>query len=142
MLVVCVYLGLVCTLYMTGVVWFAQLVHYPLLDRGDPAQFTPFARAYRRRTLWVVTPALAGEVGTAILLMWLWPSLQSAAGLVTLTAVWVSTVFWVIPAHLKLRLGYDRDVHRSLLRRNLPRSLLWTLRSVVMIWTTITLRGF
>jgi len=28
-----------------------------------------------------------------------------------------------------------------LLRRNLLRSLLWTLRSVVMIWTTITLRG-
>jgi hypothetical protein len=138
---VCVYLGLVCTLYMTGVVWFAQLVHYPLLDRGDLAQFTAFARAYRRRTLWVVTPALAGEVGTAILLMWLSPSLQSAAGLVTLTAVWVSTVFWVIPAHLKLRHGYDREWHRRLVRRNLPRSLLWTLRSVVMIWTTVTWRG-
>ena len=29
------YLGLAGTLYMTGVVWFAQLVHYPLLDRGN-----------------------------------------------------------------------------------------------------------
>jgi hypothetical protein len=138
MLAACVYSGLACTLYMTGIVWFAQLVHYPLLGRGDLAQFTAFARAYRRRTLWVVTPALAGEISTALLLMWLWPSLQSACGLATLAAIWVSTVFWVIPAHLRLGHGYDRETHQSLVRRNFPRSLFWTLRSLVMIWTAIT----
>jgi hypothetical protein len=139
MLGVCGYLGLGCALYMTGVVWFAQLVHYPLLDRGNPADFPAFARAYQRRTLWVVTPGLVGEIASAVLLMWLWPSPQSIAGLAALTAVWVSTCFWVIPAHLKLKRGYDREVHQSLVRRNLPRALFWTLRSMVMTWTVVTL---
>lgn len=139
MLEVCAYLGLACSLYMTGVVWFAQLVHYPYLDRGDPSGFAAFARDYQWRTLWVVTPALAGEIGTAILLVWLWPSLQSVLGLATLSAVWISTSFWVIPAQLKLKRGYDRETHLSLVRRNLPRAVLWTLRSLVMIWTAVTL---
>ncbi len=139
MLDVCGYLGLGCALYLTGVVWFAQLVHYPLLDRGNSADFPAFAHAYQRRTLWVVTPGLIGEIASAVLLMWLWPSPQSFAGLAALTAVWVSTGFWVIPAHLKLKRGYDRQVHQCLVRRNLPRALLWTLRSLVMLWTVVTL---
>ena len=55
------YIGLASTLYMTGIVWFAQIVHYPLLGRNKGDSFTEFAREYQRRTLWVVTPGLAGE---------------------------------------------------------------------------------
>jgi hypothetical protein len=137
MLDVCVYVGLVSTLYMTGIVWFAQLVHYPMIDRGDPATFQAFARDYQRRTLWVVTPALAGEIGSAILLLGLWPSVQSVVGTATLAAIWVPTAFWIIPAHLKLKRGYDRELHLRLVRSNLVRSFLWTLRAAAMIWAAV-----
>jgi hypothetical protein len=139
MVIVCCYWGLACAWYMTGVVWFAQLVHYPLLDRGDASAFTAFARDYQRRTVWVLTPALVGEIASTIALSWLWPSPQTLAGLATLAAIWVSTCVWLIPAHLKLKQGYDREVHRRLVQSNLLRALLWTLRSIIMIWTTITL---
>jgi hypothetical protein len=133
------YVGLVSSVYMTGVVWFAQLVHYPLLDRGDPALFATFARDYQRRTLWVVAPALAGEIASALLLVFVWPSLQTFAGLGSLAAVWVSTAFFVIPLHLRLKPGYDRDTHVRLVSRNWPRSFLWTLRAIVTIWTVATM---
>ena len=139
MAIVCCYLGLACAWYMTGVVWFAQLVHYPLLDRGDVAAFATFARDYQRRTLWALTPALVGEVASTLLLAWLWPSPQSLSGLATLAAVWLTTCIWLIPAHLKLKQGYDREVHRRLVQSNLPRALLWTLRATIMIWTAVTL---
>src|SRR4051812_1889674 len=98
MVVVACYLGLACAWYMTGVVWFAQLVHYPLLDRGDAAAFAEFAGAYQRRTLWALTPALVGEIAGAIGLAWLWPSAQSFAGLACLAAIWAWTCVWLIPA--------------------------------------------
>jgi hypothetical protein len=139
MAIVCCYLALACAWYMTGVVWFAQLVHYPLLDRGDASAFTTFARDYQRRTLWALTPALAGEIAGTVALAWLWPSAQSLTGLATLAAIWVSTCVWLIPAHIKLKQGYDRAAHRRLMRSNLPRAFLWTLRSLIMIWTTATL---
>ena len=139
MLEICSYVGLISSVYMTGVVWFAQLVHYPYLHRGDPEGFTRYASDYQRRTLWVVAPALVSEICSAILLIWLWPSLQSLAGLGTLIAVWVPTAFWIIPAHLKLKRGYERTLQDRLVRWNLPRALLWTLRAAVMIWAVVTL---
>lgn len=135
----CGYLGLTCSCYMTGIVWFAQVVHYPLLDRGLRDNFPEFAREYQSRTTWVVLPGLVGELISTACLLWLWPSLPTIVGATSLAAVWISTYFWLIPAHQRLKRGFDAAVHRSLVRRNLPRALLWTLRSGVMVWTVLTM---
>ncbi|MEE3371032.1 MAG: hypothetical protein VX346_16980 [Planctomycetota bacterium] len=137
-LILC-YLGLASTLYMTGVVWFAQLVHYPLLGRNTDESFADFAREYQRRTLWVVTPGLAGELASAILLVIIAPQLTSWLGLLLLAAIWLMTVRFQIPQHLALKRGYSAKIHRYLVQGNLVRSLLWTIRAGVMIWTTIAL---
>ena len=133
------YLGLAGTLYMTGVVWFAQLVHYPLLDRGNAEDYLAFAVAYQRRTLWVVVPGLSCEILGTLGLLWYWPSLQAWTGLGVLLAIWTVTCAVLIPEHLLLKQRYSSEDHRVLVRYNLPRSLLWTLRSAVMIWTAVTL---
>ena len=133
------YLGLAGTLYMTGVVWFAQLVHYPLLDRGRSEDYRAFVLAYQRQTLWVVTPALSCEIVGTLALVWFWPSLQSWVGLGLLVAIWTLTCALLIPKHLLLKQRYSRDDHLALVRYNLPRSFMWTSRSAVMIWTALTL---
>jgi hypothetical protein len=133
------YLGLAGTLYMTGVVWFAQLVHYPLLDRGRSEGYLAFALAYQRRTMWVVIPGLSCEIVGTLGLVWFWPSLQSWVGLGLLVAIWTLTCAVLIPKHLLLKQRYSRDDHLALVRYNLPRSFLWTSRSAVLIWTALTL---
>ena len=133
------YLGLASTLYMTGIVWFAQIVHYPLLGRNTVDSFADFAREYQRRTLWVVSPGLAGELVSAILLVIVAPQAISWLGLLLLFAIWLITLRFQIPQHLELKRGYSEKTHRQLIQGNLVRSLLWTVRSGVMIWTTITL---
>lgn len=133
------YLGLTGTLYMTGVVWFAQLVHYPLLDRGTAEDYPAFVVAYQRRTLWVVVPGLTCEILGTLGLVWSWPSLQAWVGLGLLLAIWALTCTILIPRHLLLKRRYSSEDHRVLVRYNLPRSLLWTLRAGVMIWTALTL---
>ena len=133
------YLGLAGTLYMTGIAWFVQLVHYPLLDRNASDDFATFARTYQRRTLWVVVPGLAAELITAPVLIWLWPSLQSWLGLILLASIWTLTISCLIPNHLALKQGYSEKRHAALVRFNFARSLLWTLRSLTMLWTCVSL---
>lgn len=132
------YIGLVASVYMTGVVWFAQLVHYPLLDRR--ADFFQFAAEYQRRTLWVVVPGLILEVASTLGLVIFYPSVQASVGFVVLGGVWALTLCFQIPQHLKLKKhGYDEQIHRNLVRFNLPRAILWTIRSAVMVWTTLSI---
>lgn len=133
------YLGLFSTVYMTGVVWFAQCVHYPLLDRGDAETFPAFAAEYQRRTSWVVFPVLAVEIFSAVALLVMWPSAQTWIGFALLVGIWGLTVCFQIPQHLSLKKGYDQVTHRALVRMNLPRAILWTVRSMVLVWTTASL---
>ena len=134
------YLGLAGTLYMTGIAWFVQLVHYPLLGRNSSNDFAAFARAYQRGTLWVVIPGLAAELISAPVLIWLWPSLQSWLGLILLGGIWTLTITCLIPDHLALKQGYCEKRHAALVRFNLPRAWLWTLRSLIMLWTCVSLQ--
>jgi len=132
------YLGLVASVYMTGVVWFAQLVHYPLLDRRS--DFTDFASDYQRRTLWVVAPGLVLEIVSAVGLIVFYPCAMTWIGLVVLGGVWALTLRYQIPQHLHLKKhGYNEQIHRDLVRFNLPRAILWTVRSAIMVWTTVSI---
>jgi len=47
------------TLLMTGVIWFAQAVHYPLLERVAGDAFVAYEKENSRRTGWVVIPVMA-----------------------------------------------------------------------------------
>ena len=47
------------TLFMTGLIWFVQVVHYPLFDRVGAARFVPYHAAHSRRTSWVVAAPMA-----------------------------------------------------------------------------------
>ena len=61
------------TLFMTGVIWFAQAVHYPLLGRVGKEAFVEYEKENTGRTGWMVIPAMAVELITALLLLWKQP---------------------------------------------------------------------
>lgn len=135
------YLGLACTWYMTGVVWFCQLVHYPLIDRGEREKFVAFAQTYQRRTGWVVVPGLAGELISAVGLVIFWPTWWTGAGFVLLGVIWGLTIAFQIPDHGALARGFDAEVHRHLVAWNLPRSVAWLVRALVVTATLHALHG-
>ena len=130
--------GLGGTLYMTGVVWFAQSVHYPLLDRTPPPGFPDFARAYQARTFRIVLLPMTLEGFGAVILPflalpeggrgWAW----AALGLAVL--IWVSTAAIQIPQHRALAQGYNAGLHRRLVRANWVRTAAWSARSLILLW--------
>jgi len=126
------------TLFLTGLVWFVQLVHYPLMAETGCETFPRYELLHQRRTTWIVAPAMSAE---ALLALWLllrrpaeipfWPA--ALAGLL-LAGIWVSTFAVQVPLHARLAAGFDPQAHRRLVLTNWWRTAAWSLRSLLALW--------
>lgn len=123
----------IATLGMTGLVWFVQLVHYPLFATAGGAAFPAYAEEHTRRTNWIVTPLWGTETVTALALLVLDPSPLTWIGAALVGGLWVSTVFVQVPCHRVLCAGWDADTHRRLVRTNWARTVMWSARSAIAL---------
>jgi hypothetical protein len=83
------------TWYMVGLIWFVQVVHYPLFDRAERADFARFSQDHQRLTTWVVGPPMLAEMLTALALVVARPAAvpgwQAGLGLGLVLLIWTST---------------------------------------------------
>jgi len=123
------------TLAMVGLIWFVQVVHYPLMARVGEDRFVAYERAHARRTTCVVAPLMFAELGSAavILAIGATPAALSITGLVLLAALWGSTFLVQVPLHARLGQGFDAAMHRRLVATNRARTVLWSARGVVAL---------
>jgi len=139
-----VFLGQVgATMAMLGIVWFAQVVHYPLFAKVDPGSFVPYQNFNLRRTVLIVIPLQMIELGTALLLVWKTPAgllpLQVWSNLVLIVIIWCSTAFLQVPQHQRLTRGFDAKGINLLISTNWIRTIGWSLRCVIVLWMIQTL---
>jgi uncharacterized membrane protein len=119
------------TCFMAGVIWFVQLVHYPMLARIDPRQRTDSARFHQSRTTLVVAPTMLAELALAILILWRTPeSVLSWVGAALLAVVWGSTFLVLVPIHWRLAEG-DWVLVARLVQSNWIRTAAWTGRALI-----------
>ncbi len=128
-------LHLATTLFMTGVIWFVQVVHYPLFSRVGSETFPTYESLHATLTTLVVFPAMMLELLSAGILIvsekedWrLW------IGALLLGVIWISTAFVQVPKHNQLSAGFNAVVHASLVATNWIRTVAWSLRSVLLLW--------
>ena len=125
---------LVATSIMVGVIWVIQLVHYPSFHFIDLKQYTTFQRFHMSRISYVVVPAMLTELFTLIFLIIFMDqidTLVTVSGLL-LIIIWLMTAVFFSGAHQKLTSGYDKTVVNSLVKLNWGRTLLWTLRLLLI----------
>jgi hypothetical protein len=128
---------LLATLLMTGIIWFVQVVHYPLFAQVGAAGFQAYESLHRQWTGLVVAPLMLLELGTSLALLRYPPpipawSLWAGAGLVGL--LWASTFFVQVPLHGQLDQGRDPTVIARLVRTNWLRTMAWSLRAGLCLW--------
>ena len=124
---------------MAGIIWFVQLVHYPLFAAVTGPGETAYARANQARTSLLVLPPMLIEAAAA---GWIavWPPAgigrgPALLGVVLVGLVWLSTLAVQMPLHARLaREGHAADVVSTLVRSNWPRTVLWTARAVLAAW--------
>ncbi len=119
------------TLYLCGLIWFVQVVHYPLFAAVGEREFVAYERVHCRRITPIVLPPMVAELGLAL---WLWFAAPPAvapwagAGLGLLAIVWGSTFLVQVPCHERLGLTADAVAMRRLVLSNWVRTAAWTLR--------------
>jgi len=129
-------LHFVCTVFMTGVIWFVQVVHYPLFRAVAPVEFADYHRRHASRTAYVVIVPMVFELITAGILVALYPKALSnlffLIACVLLVVIWLSTALLQAPSHHSLRREYSNyEIHR-LVTFNWIRTLAWTLRTALL----------
>jgi hypothetical protein len=125
------------TIFMTGLIWFVQVVHYPLFARVGNSEFPAYSRAHQTLTTLVVGPPMLVEALTAALLVVVRPTGVSAAlswtGLALVAMIWLSTAALQVPSHAKLVQGFDPAIGSFLVQTNWIRTVGWTARAVVVL---------
>ena len=133
------------TLYMVGLIWFVQVVHYPLHGHVGPANFSEYQQLHMSWTGLVVGPPMLIEAATTLYFVanpianipaWI-PWL--GGGLLLL--VWMSTGLLQVPLHNGLLEHFDPERHRLLVLSNWIRTIGWTARGVLVLYVLHVLFG-
>jgi hypothetical protein len=132
-MIIILFVQLIATLFMTGLIWFVQVVHYPLLGLVGAEGFGQYEFAHRRRTTIVVGPIMLVEAACAVALVFS-PCFELSpiavwSGACLLLIIWISTAALSVPCHECLSNGFDSRAHRRLVASNWIRTAAWTLRS-------------
>lgn len=126
---------LVVTWILVGVIWFTQIVHYPLY-RNIKEGFVEYERAHIRRTAFLIAPLMLIDVITAIILVGLTETgiltKLAFANLIFLVLIWLSTFLLQVEQHQKLCIRFSKEILRNLLVSNWVRTFLWTGKGLVL----------
>jgi len=130
------------TLFMTGLIWFVQIVHYPLfatVHRHAPqAGFREYEASHANRTGFVVFPPMVVELAAA--LATLFPSLRpgyvsagaAMASATLVVLIWGSTGLIQVPLHNRLGSNPAAETISRLVLSNWLRTALWTARTILL----------
>jgi hypothetical protein len=129
------------TVFMMGLIWFVQIVHYPLTGSVGAGSLATYQAEHMRRTSWVVGPPMLVEAATTAWLLLEQPAgvpawiLSAGAGL--LVAVWMSTALLQVPAHNRLLTEGSTQAVPRLVATNWIRTIGWTARAGLALWVLI-----
>lgn len=124
-------LQLFSTLFLMGLIWFVQVVHYPLFSvvGNSPHYYSE----HQRRTTWIVLPVMLTELASVLYLFYFRGTLSDQVGLVLLAGIWTSTFLLQVPCHRKLLKNYSPCTVKRLVRTNWIRTVFWTLRAFIIL---------
>ena len=127
---------LIFTSIMTGVIWVIQIVHYPSFHFIEKELYTAFQKFHMNKISIIVIPIMLAELITGMMLF-LDKSPKSPfliISFVILVLIWLITGVFFSKAHNELIAGYQELVVNQLVAMNWIRTLLWTLRLLLLTY--------
>ena len=128
------------TAIMVGVIWVIQLAHYPAFFFIDKLQYLNFQKFHMNRISIIVIPIMLLEIITGIIYLFYFYQLDDIYFLISfifLIIIWISTAIFFTRIHQSLLNGFDRVEISKLVRYNWHRTILWTVRLILLSVTTL-----
>jgi hypothetical protein len=131
--------NLVLSAFLTGLIWFVQVVHYPIFRKVPASHYLAYHATHTHTTGQVVVIPMLVELMIA---GWLviksfpggmqWLS-YVACGCVLV--IWAVTFLMAIPRHKQLLAGgYNKEIIDSLVKVNWLRTISWTIRTGILFY--------
>ncbi|MEO6589061.1 MAG: hypothetical protein ABIP06_07015 [Pyrinomonadaceae bacterium] len=126
------------TLFLVGLIWTIQIVHYPLFTSVGVSGYAAYQTSHMSRISYVVAPVMLAELVTAIYFVFaaydeISPKLFWF-GFALVLIIWASTLFVQSPIHSKLTEAFDADLVSKLVWTNWIRTIIWTIRGALILW--------
>jgi len=138
-------IALASTGFMTGLIWFVQVVHYPLLAEIPASTFQQYEAEHIRLTGWVVVPPMLLEAAASLALLRcrpVWLRLPIVwLGIALLVINSLVTALVMAPGHDELLETGDQALVAGMVSWNWLRTVLWSLRFVVLLLPFVLIRG-
>ena len=134
-------LNLILSSFLTGLIWFVQIVHYPIFTKVPASHFISFQTTHMQTTGYVVAvPMLLELAASSGLLLYAFPgNLQGVNYLAfaCVLVIWLVTFFVSVPIHNELVTGLRYDLVSRLVATNWLRTIAWTIRTVVLAYMLV-----
>lgn len=129
-------LSLISSVYMCGVIWVIQLIHYPSFSSIVPNQFLQFHSQHTMAMGLIVGPVMVIELVAGLWLLMNKAEFFSVSYFIMVATLWALTFFVSVPLHNKLAQGYDLQVIQNLISTNWPRTIIWTAKAILTsVWS-------
>lgn len=124
------------TLFLVGLIWTIQIVHYPLFRFVGEPTYTAYQSAHMNAITLLVGPVMLVELFTGFLLFGVpnLPPLPVWIGMGLIGVVWLATACVNVPQHTTLSMGFETGIHQALVASNWIRTLAWTARGALIVW--------
>ena len=119
------------TVFMTGLCWFVQIVHYPLFKAVRSEDLPQYERK-NKVTGYITVPVMLVELFSGLFLAYHFWELPHILNLAFLGIIWLSTAVYQVPMHLKLMQAAHADTLNKLIQTNWIRTISWSIRSIII----------
>lgn len=130
--------NLVVTIFMTGICFYIQFVHYPLFLFIAEGDMPIYLQKHQRFSSLLIFPVMTLETFTAFWLCFepIFTNLRfyfNFAFLLVLI-IWITTLFLQFPCYRKLLDRYNEKAILFLIRSNWIRTVVWSMRTLLMVF--------
>ena len=122
------------TSIMVGIIWVIQLLHYPTFHFIKESDYEKFQHFHMQRISFIVVPVMVLELFSAVMLVYYFRSNLLILCLIILLVIWLITFVFFTKLHQSLLGGYDKIIVDKLVQINWSRTVLWSLRLIILIY--------
>lgn len=128
------------TVFMCGLCWFVQIVHYPLFKLVSPNDFPEYQKG-NFVTGFVTVPIMTIELFSGLWILYSNYSSLLLVNMILLACIWGSTFLFQVPAHLALVNDPSEKLFNKLIRTNWIRTICWSARTLLLGYLLLNLFG-
>ncbi len=122
------------TSLMVGIIWVIQLLHYPTFHFIKESDYVEFQHFHMQRISFIVVPVMIIELLSGFMLVYYFRSNLLILCLIILLVIWLITFVFFTKLHQSLLGGYDKIIVKKLVQINWSRTVLWSLRLIILIY--------